>query len=668
MSILSSVFSILAPQRPVNYDAMWRVIDTMQNRADKKRDEELAARANVNDIAAKFGAKITGLPNDARATRQKFEELYLNFKLDFEEYASSGYASHYTGSIVSLNHINELQKIETDIYHNTQRENEYNSARSLVTQSGNLSIIPYAAIKDMALNTSTILQSFEPRITDELSFSEILKMYANNDNYTKTDMNSLIEASRIDPKEAIKYFSQLLSLAGNVTTDNYNEILNQISAINNSASVPEDQKKKLNNLILTRTQSNRYNLDWLETGINSGTLMTPDMALAIKTGILGELVFNEDPNMDNIIDKNKAKELYNKTEEIYKTELKEKINTLANIALITNTTKNLPNGSGVGDINDDAITLAKQYVHSHSDNGTSATLTYNTRNDGESTISILTSNTSIPKELNEYLTNTNANTPIITVSIRDVDDKVVKKGAYEYDESNSELNNQFYEQAGFNVKDIYTGDVVQPNNIQFLISGLTNNVLSIDDNIYTQTNSNYSKNELEQLFFYGLTNFSIDTQEPKNNGVLEFNREFKNAKSNNYVKIDFLGSKYLMVMNELLNNGVINMSEKNDAVTGMPTPTQYASYTDEQKVKYHNELYRLINYYAIKKGEPIAYNIYNSKGGKKITFDDIVKALGATQNTDNTYKLTYYSNTTQNLLNSEIQTEDKNRKLLDIKQ
>lgn len=670
MSILSSVFSILAPQRPVNYDSMWRVIDSMQNRAEKRRDEELAARANVNDIAAKFGAKITGLPNDARATRQKFEELFVDFKYDFEKFSSSGFASSYTGSIVSLNHISKLQQIETDVYLNSKRESEYNLARELVTKSGNTITVPFSAIADMAINTSTILKKDNvlDKNIDDLTFSGIFEMYARDDNYAGTDMNSLIESSRIDPKEAINYFSQLLGLVGNMSYDNYEKVLNKLDQINNSSSgIPDAQKIKTKDFLIKQGQTNKANLQALQNAINDGTLMTQDMAMSIKTGILNDLIIKDYPDMTGTINPQKAKELYNKTEGLYKVNLADKIADLAKIALIVNENNKLPdNLNGGGDQKEQQkITLTKQYVSTHNSSGQPAILNYDDNNFGWNVIDIKKSNTVMPLDLSKEIIGTAASEPMFFLRTYDANGKLINNDMYNYDENNIDYNYQYYSKGDDDlIKEMYGTSIAPPGSINLTISNLYNRAFSFANSIFTETSSTVSKEELEQLFFYGLTKYEIDKKDDANSGVIEFQNNYRIADFNN--KIDFITTMYQNAINKLYQSNKITDIDKQDAFNGILTPKGYAALSAIDRKKYHEQQLKVLQLYSVKTAEPVAYSIYMNKGGEKLTIEDIAKSLGATKDKNGDYKLTYNSNIMQNLGNAELTKEDPNRTLLNF--
>lgn len=667
MSILSSVFSIIAPQRPVNYDSMWRVIDSMQNRAEKRRDEELAARTSVNDIAAKFGAKITGLPNDARATRQKFEELFVDFKYDFEKYASSGFASSYSGSIVSLNHVSKLQQIETDVYLNAKRESDYNIARDLVTKSGNAITVPYSAIADMAINTRTILKNNETRNIDDLTFSGIFEMYANDNIYAGSDMNSLLESSRIDPKEAINYFSQLLGLVGNMSYDNYEKVLNKLDQINNSSSgIPDAQKIKTKDFLIKQGQTNRANLQALQDAINDGTLMTQDMAMSIKTGILNDLIIKDYPDMTGSINPQKAKELYNKTESLYKVNLADKIADLSKIALIQNENKKLPdNLNGGGDQEEQQkITLTKQYITTHELSGKPATITYDNSSQGWVTRPINTSNVDMPLALIKAVEGTAASEPMFYIRTYDANNKLVNDSMYTYDENNIDYNYQYYSKGDDElIKEMYGTNIDPPVSINLTISNLYNSAFNIDNSVFTKTSSILTKQELEQLFFYGLTNYKIDEKDAANKSMLEFTNIYNTADLSG--KLDYYTFYYQKAINELHNNMKISDDEKRDALNGIFTAAGYAKLSKEDRKKYHDKQLEILNHYSVKTAEPTAYTLYANKGSK-LTIEDIARSLGATKDKNGDYILTYHSNVVQKLYNAELTKEDPKRSLLNF--
>jgi hypothetical protein len=85
--------------------------------------------------------------------------------------------------------------------------------------------------------------------------------------------------------------------------------------------------------------------------------------------------------------------------------------------------------------------------------------------------------------------------------------------------------------------------------------------------------------------------------------------------------------------------------------------------TKEEREKYHNKQRSILNKYAIKSAEPVAYNIYMTKGSK-LTFEDIEKALRLEKSSDGNYKFRFYSDLTYPLFDTELLTKDQDRGII----
>ena len=286
MPILSSIFSIGAPSKGVDYSPVFKLLDDINLRRDKERELDQKLRSEANEIALKFGTDIKGLPNDINKTRILFEDTYNNFKSTYQQFQNAGRSADFFGSFQYLDLVNDLQKINSENYKNITRQEEYKTAQTNINNNNTGQNISYEAIFNAANNINTLIVPKANYTGQELTNSGLLDNYSTNLDYAGKPMNNLIAESNVDPKKAINFFYGLLQIVGSRTVDNTDDVIAYLE----KSDVDSETKSKISSWITTRTNTNELNLQAWQDAINDGSLFTQDMARNIKNAMINQMM------------------------------------------------------------------------------------------------------------------------------------------------------------------------------------------------------------------------------------------------------------------------------------------------------------------------------------------------------------------------------------------
>lgn len=687
MPILSSIFSIGAPTKGVDYSPIIKLLDDINLRKEKERELDQKLRSEANEIALKFGADIKGLPNDMDFTRDAFEKTYNNFKSTYQQFESAGRSADFFGSFQYLDLVNDLQQVNDQNNKNLLRQEEWKNASNIVQSKGTGQNISYTAIFDAAHGTNSLIQPKEKYSGNELTFQGLLESYSRDPAYAGKSMASMSTESTVDPKGAIQFLYGLLSIVGSRESDNLPELIKNY--INTSTNVDDATKKNINEFILTQTKTNAPNLISWKNAINSGALFSPDMENNIKNAMANEYVKILSPTGYNTPIKNyskdQLKEVVKYVEDNYKDHLSDTVTRIAKINLQESIQNQTPKKLGADDDSNENANIWESYVSTalnsaNTNSNTSNPHVINTK-DEFSLNFINWSLTAVPPELNNKVKGTSINltqadgininlsrsykeqtdgtyTPVygdaimyrVIAPTSDVFEYFKSTGedieGYFTDEVIGLLNRYNSSDATGTINELKAGfgtynktgnqeDLQYWNNSEILVSDVNLAAMAVAGAYHTNVKDDY-------------TDVNGKRKEYGYNSFVSFISTYDNMAA--MPVVDYAGTQYGNTVRNLLEQKIIEKDKADELLKKIKTTTEYISIkNDKDKVnQYITELKTNLMQAMPKEHTPI-WSYYSEKAGKKIGMDDIARIMGATPSTD---KDGYYA------LSAEIKVND----------
>jgi hypothetical protein len=682
MPILSSIFSIGAPTKGVDYSPVIKLLDDINLRRDKERELDQKLRSEANEIALKFGTDIKGLPNDINNTRNLFEKTYNNFKSTYQQFQNAGRSADFFGSFQYLDLVSDLQKINSENYKNLTRQKDYEVAQQNINNNNTGQNISYEAIFNAARNINTLIEPKTSYTGQDLTNNGLLDSYSRDLAYAGKPISSLISESSVDPKKAINFFYGLLQIVGNRTDDNTDVVLKYVS----SSTIDEDAKNKILSWMTTKTSSNERNLQDWKDAINDGSLFTPDMERNIKNAMI-----NQKMQDANGVEYNSSKKIYSvddlkgyitDVDNAFKSNLAETIDNIGRININRSEDHQIPAGisalgGGGKEITNENVNAYEAYIASVA----ATTKSHTTIVNGLNNTSILydqTSNVSVPSALNKQLEGTkislNSEKGVNISLSRSYDDKMNpdsdSKIYYNVFAPNSEQLNSYFKANNFNIEDFFTDEVLKvllkykSDNSSGTIIGLNPGV-SFQDITGEQGEIEYWNNAtigvsdevLAAMAIGGSYHTDVKDTYTKNDGTSatygynNFASTLGNAKNAAPVS-DLVGGNFLKVIENLYNDSKISSERYKELKGKIKTTQEYLTARNDSTElnKYLDGLSNDLMEIMPKEHTPLWKYYYEKKGGK-LDLNDLRNMYGAVVEKDDRDK-------TINAITPEIRIND----------